>query len=74
MCWRACCWLLVLPVVVTSKGHLLKIKQLPLQEAGGRVVVDQNNTVERLFLRNTQISDEGVKKLQQVLPNCKIEH
>jgi len=25
-----------------------------------------------LWLANTQVTDEGVKKLQQKLPNCKI--
>jgi hypothetical protein len=27
-----------------------------------------------LSLRGTQVTDEGVKKLQQALPNCKIDH
>ena len=26
-----------------------------------------------LFLRYTKVTDDGVKKLQQALPNCKIE-
>jgi hypothetical protein len=27
-----------------------------------------------LFLRSTKVTDEGVKKLQQVLPNCQVSH
>jgi hypothetical protein len=27
-----------------------------------------------LDLRNTKVTDQGVKKLQQALPKCKIEH
>jgi hypothetical protein len=30
--------------------------------------------LEKLFLGDTRITDAGVKKLQQALPNCKIEH
>jgi hypothetical protein len=27
-----------------------------------------------LFLDKTQVTDEGIKKLQQALPNCEISH
>jgi hypothetical protein len=30
--------------------------------------------LQSLDLTGTQVTDEGVKKLQRVLPNCKIEH
>ena len=30
--------------------------------------------VDTLWINNTAVTDEGVKKLQQALPNCKIDH
>lgn len=30
--------------------------------------------LERLYLNDTKVTDEGVKKLQQALPNCTILH
>jgi len=30
--------------------------------------------LRRLVLNSTTVTDGGVRKLQQVLPNCKIEH
>jgi len=30
--------------------------------------------LKALDLAGTNVTDEGVKKLQQALPNCKIEH
>lgn len=30
--------------------------------------------LQALALSRTQVTDDGVKKLQQALPNCKIEH
>ncbi len=29
--------------------------------------------LEKLWLRHTQVTDEGLRKLKQALPNCKIE-
>ncbi|MGD0899850.1 MAG: hypothetical protein ABR915_18615 [Thermoguttaceae bacterium] len=29
--------------------------------------------LQRLYLDGTKVTDEGVKKLQEALPNCKIE-
>ncbi|NQU21935.1 MAG: hypothetical protein HQ567_11685 [Candidatus Nealsonbacteria bacterium] len=31
-------------------------------------------SLQSLDLRGTQVTDAGIKKLQQALPNCKIEH
>ena len=30
--------------------------------------------LQRLVLRNTKVTDAGVRDLQKALPNCKIEH
>jgi len=30
--------------------------------------------LQRLELIDTQVTEEGVKKFQEALPNCKIEH
>ena len=30
--------------------------------------------LEGLYLNDTQVTDEGVKRLRQALPNCKIIH
>jgi hypothetical protein len=30
--------------------------------------------LERLELNRTQVTDEGVRKLQEALPNCEIKH
>ena len=30
--------------------------------------------LEELWLGKTQVTEEGLEKLQQALPNCKIEH
>jgi hypothetical protein len=30
--------------------------------------------LQRLDLKETKVTADGVKKLQQALPNCKIEH
>jgi hypothetical protein len=29
--------------------------------------------LQSLYVNNTKVTDEGVKKLQQALPHCKIE-
>jgi hypothetical protein len=31
-------------------------------------------SLRRLLLQRTKVTDAGVRKLQQALPNCKIEH
>jgi hypothetical protein len=31
-------------------------------------------SLEELLLHDTQVTDEGVKKLQEALPDCKISH
>ena len=40
----------------------------------GLVHLEGLTKLESLGLKNTQISDAAVKKFQQALPNCKIEH
>ena len=40
----------------------------------GLIHLQKVNGLARLVLRNTQVTDEGVKKLRLALPNCKIEH
>jgi len=41
---------------------------------GGLVHLEDLPKLESLFVFQTQVTDEGVKKLQQALPNCKVHH
>ena len=41
---------------------------------GGLVHLEDLPKLEKLFVFQTQVSDEGVKNLQQALPNCKVYH
>jgi hypothetical protein len=40
---------------------------------GGLGYLESLTRLRRLVLLNTQVTDEGIKKLQQALPNCQIE-
>jgi hypothetical protein len=40
----------------------------------GLVHLEGLDNLDFLYLDNTQVTDEGVTKLQKALPNCKITH
>ena len=40
----------------------------------GLVYLEELTNLERLSLCDTQVTDKGVEKLQQALPNCEISH
>ena len=45
-----------------------------IKELGGKATVDKNKAVVRVNFYGTKVTDAGVKKLQQALPNCIIKH
>ena len=67
---------------VTDAGlERLKLKWLNTLELDGTKVTDAGlehltnmNRLEWLILKRTRVTDEGVKKLQQALPKCQIDH
>jgi len=69
---------------ITDKGlaHLARLTQLnylslsdnPQITDAGLAHLAGLTQLRALFLYNRQVTDEGVKKLQQALPNCKIYH
>ncbi len=59
--------------------HSAKKKPTPdeaiaaIERLGGKVTVDGNEAVVAVDLLGTQVTDAGLKNLQQALPNCKID-
>ena len=68
---------------ITDAGlvHLEEMKELQQLVLTGTTVTDAGlehlkglTHLQELYLVNTKVTDHGIKKLQQALPNCKIEH
>ena len=63
---------------ITSGPHFAPLKGLDLSRTqvtdAGLEHLKGLTKLQSLDLRGTQATDEGAKKLQQALPNCKIEH
>ena len=55
------------------KLRVLNLRRVPIDDDDLQYLKALTN-LEELDLRGTQVTDEGVKTLQEALPNCKIEH
>jgi hypothetical protein len=53
--------------------RVLNLRRLPIDDDDLQYLQALTD-LEELDLRGTQVTEEGVKKLQEALPDCKIEH
>jgi hypothetical protein len=54
-------------------GYVVKVSGDNLTDGGLEHLKGLTN-LQKMSFSNTGVTDEGVKNLQQALPNCKIEH
>ena len=53
--------------------RVLNLRRLPIDDDDLQYLQALTD-LEELDLRGTQVTEEGVKKLQRALPNCEIKH